>query len=175
MTDIQYRSFAEVFAAKLAEQGISVDPTYLPMDPSQCDVFLQGDGPHLVGTAFEPYVQAWGWETLQPLLETALANTAGVEWAEETGGDGASDRDAQATWVYDLLGTAELDSLGLDPYDAPDGVHVAAFIQGDFADANVWPALAQALEAMDGDRGEQSKQALRSALEQVGQPPASQW
>jgi hypothetical protein len=181
MTDIQFRSFGEVFAAKLAEQGIDVDPANLPVDPSECDAFLQGDGTHLAGTVFETYVEAWGWETLQPLLETALANTAGIEWVEQTDGTGdggeygASDRDAQATWVYNLLGAAGLDNLGLDPYDAPDAANVAAFIQGDFADPNTWPALAQALESMEADQREQSKQALRSAVDQVGSPPASQW
>ena len=103
MSDIQYRSFAEVFAAKLAEQNIQIDPASLPDDPSQCDTFLEGDGTHLAGTVFEPYVEAWGWETLQPLLQTAMANTAGVEWSPDggtgAGGEyGASDRDAQATW-----------------------------------------------------------------------------
>ena len=168
MTDVQYRSFAEVFAAKLAEQNITVDPAYLPTDPSECDAYLQGDGTHLAGTVFEAYVQAWGWETLQPVLQTALANTAGVEWSPDGGGDGASDRDEQATWVYNLVCSAGLESLGLDYYDAPDGVHVLQYIQGDFADENTWPALAQALGAMEEDQREQSKQGLRAAVDQVG-------
>jgi hypothetical protein len=178
MSDVQYRSFAEVFAAKLAEQGISVDPAHLPNDPTECDAYLQGDGTHVAGTVFEQYVQAWGWETLQPLLQTAMANTAGVEWSPDGSVDGeygASDRDAQATWVYNLLCTAGLESLGLDYYGAPDGVHVAQYIHGDFADENTWPELAQALATMDQGQRDESKQALRAALDQVGQPPASQW
>jgi hypothetical protein len=104
---VQTRSFAELLASKLAEQNIHLDPAHLPADVSGADVWLGGDGTHLARTVLEPFVEAWRWETLKPLLEHAI----GAADAELAGGQAsyaASNADLQASWVYELLVAADL-------------------------------------------------------------------
>lgn len=171
MTDIQFRSFAEVFGAKLREQGIDVDPADLPDDPAACEAFAQGDGTHLAGTVLEVYVEAWTWETLKPYLEAALAATAGVEWSpdgeveggEVEGGDTA-EQDAAASWIYELLCAAGLENAGLDPYNSPTRDYVVAFVEGGCTDTSMWPELVAVLESMGEEEREEARQALAAAV-----------
>ena len=181
---VQTRSFAELLASKLAEQNIHLDTAELPADVSAADAWLGGDGTHLAGTALQPYVDAWGWETLKPLLEYAIgavdAELAGSHYAAGDAGSAdsqyaASDADVQASWVYELLVAAGLDDRGLDPYGAPDAVHVAQLVRDGVTNPDIWPELSRLLDDLGDDEANEVREKLRIALDQVGDPPPSQW
>jgi hypothetical protein len=170
----QTRTFADVLSEKLTEQNIQLDASAVPQDVTAADAWLSGDGTHLAGTPLAAYVDAWGWETLKPMLEYAIGTADAV--ASGAAGDyQATDADTQASWVYNLLVVSELTELGLDPYSAPDAVHVVELVRGGVTNADTWPELSRLLDGMEEDKANEVKQKLLTGLDYAGEPPPSQW
>jgi hypothetical protein len=170
VTDTNFQSWQEAFAAKLAEQNVNIDPAYAPREPGEATSYwLEGDGSHLAGSALEAYVESWGWETLKPLLEWAISATEFDPSAEGQASEGEEQIDVYHTWVFDLLVAATIN--GFDPYKAPPGDQIVPLIESGLSDASsVWPEL---YEFLDNDqvRAEYA-QSLKEALDKVGPPPA---
>jgi len=169
MAETTFQSWQEAFAAKLAEQNVNIDAAYAPRDPSEAaSYWLEGDGTHLAGSALEAYVESWGWETLKPLLEWAITATEFDPSAEGQETEGEEQIDVYPTWVYNLLIAAKIN--GFDPYAAPPGDQIVAVIESGLSDASVWPELNGLLD--DDEVRAEYAQTLKTALDQVGPPPA---